>query len=129
MSNPGTPAQGDPSSTIGIGGRTSGQQGASPNHESQQETGGNGGAGLTRNQAGPDVNAPNGAPGQVAPPTGAPEGAPVVGGGEPLDSAMTHANSGAQDTRSSQAGPRDTGMGAPETGGNHDEGDLPPVRR
>jgi len=132
MSNA-TPAsnQADPSTTIGVGGQTSGQQGASPSHETQQETGGNGGAGLTRNQAGPDVNAPNGAPGQVPPPSTAPHGAPVVGGNErePADSAMTHANPGAQDTRSSQAGPRDTGLGAPETGGNQDAGDLPPLQR
>jgi hypothetical protein len=132
MSNP-TPGSGghdQPSTTIGVGGQTSGQQGASPTHETQQETGGNGGAGLTRNQAGPDVNAPNSAPGQVAPPTAAPDGAPVVGGNprEPADSAMTHANPGAQDTRSGQAGVRDTGMGAPETGGNQDQGDLPPPR-
>ena len=121
---------GDASTTIGVGGQTSGGQGASPSHETQTETGGNGGAGLTGNQAGPDVNAPNGGPGQVAPPSGAPDGAPVVGGEprEPADSAMTHANPGGQDTHSSQAGVRDTGLGAPETGGNHDENDLPPVR-
>jgi hypothetical protein len=131
MSNaPSSTGQDQPSTTIGLGGQTSGQQGASPSHETQQETGGNGGAGLTRNQAGPDVNAPNGAPGQVAPPTAAPDGAPVIGGTsrEPADSAMTHANPGAQDTRSRQAGVHETGLGAPETGGNHDEGDLPPVR-
>lgn len=127
ISNPG---QGDPSTTLGVGGQTSGAQGASPGHETQQETGGNGGAGLTGNQAGPDVNAPNGGPGQVPPPAAAPDGAPVVGGNprEPDDSAMTHANPGAQDTRSGQAGPRATGLGAPETGGNQDQGDLPPVR-
>lgn len=121
--------QNDSSTTIGIGGVTSGQQGASPSHETQQETGGNGGAGLTRNQAGPDVNAPNGAPGQVPPPTSAPDGAPVVGGNprEPADSAMTHANPGAQDTRPGQAGVRAAGLGAPETGGNQDAGDLPPA--
>jgi len=132
MSNP-TPgaSQDQASTTTAVGGQTSGQQGASPTHETQQETGGNGGAGLTRNQAGPDVNAPNGAPGQVPPPTAAPDGAPVVGGNrpEPADSAMTHANPGAQDTRSGQAGVHETGLGAPETGGNHDEGDLPPVRQ
>ena len=122
--------QNDPSTTIGIGGATSGQQGASPSHETQQETGGNGGAALTRNQAGPDVNAPNGAPGQVPPPTSDPDSAPVVGGNprEPADSAMIHANPGAQDTRPGQAGVRATGLGAPETGGNQDAGDLPPSR-
>lgn len=130
MNNNPTPSSGQDAPSTAIGGQTSGQQGASLAHETQQETGGNGGAGMTRNQAGPDVNAPNGAPGQVPPPTAAPDGAPVVGGNprEPADSAMTHANPGAQDTRSGQAGPRDTGLGSPETGGSQDAGDLPPVQ-
>ena len=41
---------------------------------------------------------------------------------------MTHSNPGAQDTHSGQAGVHDTGLGTRETGGNHDAGDLPPVR-
>ena len=36
---------------------TSGQQGATPSHETQQETGGSGGDGLTRNQSGETTNA------------------------------------------------------------------------
>ena len=114
-SQPGAPAQDDPSTTIGVGGVTSGQQGATPSHETQQETGGSGGDGLTRNQSGETVNAPTGEAEQ--------------GGmaGEAADSAMTHINRGAQDTRSGQAGPSATGMGSPETGGNQDESDLPPV--
>lgn len=120
--------------TTAIGGRTSGQQGATPTHESQQETGGNGGPGLTRNQAGPDVNAPDGSAENqacqadgagTAPPPPAPRTAPRF---PPDDPAMTHSNPGAQDTRASQSGPRDTGLGAPETGGNQDAGDLPPPR-
>ncbi|MEH6434258.1 hypothetical protein [Massilia sp. DD77] len=109
--------QDDPSTTIGVGGATSGQQGATPSHETQRETGGSGGDGLTRNQSGETENAPSG------------ETLESQGGmaGEAADSAMTHTNRGARDTRSSQAGPMATGMGAPETGGNQDEGDLPPV--
>ena len=60
MSNP--HPQNDPSTTIGVGGVTSGQQGATPTHETQQETGGSGGDGLTRNQAGETLNAPDGTP-------------------------------------------------------------------
>lgn len=117
-SRSGAPAQDDPSTTIGVGGATSGQQGATPSHETQQETGGSGGDGLTRNQAGETLNAPDG---------DIPGGAGGGMAGEAADSAMTHINRGAKDTRSSQAGPSATGMGAPETGGNQDEGDLPPV--
>lgn len=122
--------QDDVSASVAVGGMTSGQKGATPTHESQEETGGNGGPGLTRNQAGPYVNAPDGVS----------EGDPTVQGGsveaddttaparkETVDAAMTHANPGAQDTRSNQAGVRDTGLGAPETGASQDERDLPPV--
>lgn len=120
------PSQDDGAVTVGVGGQTSGQQGATPSHETQEETGGNGGPGLARNQTGPYVNAPDGSealapagagdePGQAAPRT------------ESVDAAMTHANRGAQDTRASQAGNRDTGLGAPETGASQDARDLPPV--
>ena len=59
-STPGAQGRDDPSTTIGVGGVTSGQQGATPSHETQQETGGSGGGGLTRNQSGETVNAPTG---------------------------------------------------------------------
>lgn len=121
----GTPDDG--SVTVGVGGQTSGQQGATPSHESQTETGGNGGPGLTRNQSGPYVNAPDGtadaAPDAAATNVETPDAAPRT---ESVDAAMTHANPGAQDTRAGQAGPRESGLGAPETGGNQDEKDLPP---
>lgn len=117
-SNPGSGK--DDSVTVGVGGQTSGQQDATPSHESQTETGGNGGPGLTRNQSGPYVNAPDGTEGADAT-----DAAPRT---ESVDAAMTHANPGAQDTRSGQAGVRDTGLGTPETGGNQDERDLPPVQ-
>lgn len=117
-SSPGKSSPDSESVTVGVGGQTSGQQGATPQHESQEETGGNGGPGLTRNQSGPYVNAPDGAE-QIA------QDAPRT---ESVDAAMTHANPGAQDTRASQAGRHETGLGTPETGGNQDEDDLPPAR-
>lgn len=117
-STPGKSGPDSDSVTVGVGGQTSGQQGATPSHETQEETGGNGGPGLTRNQSGPYVNAPDGAD-QVA------QAAPRT---ESLDAAMTHANPGAQDTRASQAGRNETGLGAAETGGNQSEDDLPPAR-
>jgi hypothetical protein len=116
--------------TVGIGGQTSGQQGATPSHESQTETGGNGGPGLTRNQSGPYVNAPDGTEGDEPPITdGSAAPQPEAPSTVPLDTAATHTNPGAQDTRPGQAGPKVTGMGAPETGGNQNAGDLPPFTR
>lgn len=106
--------QNDPSTTLGVGGATSGQEGATPTHETQQETGGSGGDGLTRNQSGETANAPDGTP---------------VGGGADVEaegSAMTNVARGPQDTRPNQASPTGTGLGTPETGGNQDERDLPP---
>jgi hypothetical protein len=107
--------QNDPSTTLGVGGTTSGQQGATPTHETQQETGGSGGDGLTRNQSGETANAPSGAaaPGRHV---------------EAEGSAMTNTGRGPQDTRPNQASPTGTGLGTPETGGNQDEADLPPAR-
>lgn len=134
---PTSPTPHDPTTqdeaSVAVGGRTSGQQGATVTHESQQETGGNGGPGLSRNQAGPYVNAPDGA--REGDPTinAANEGASVEAldsqpRGESVDAAMTHANPGAQDTRASQAGARETGLGTPETGASQSENDLPPLK-
>ena len=127
--SPSTTSGQDDTVTVGVGGQTSGQQGATPSHESQTETGGNGGPGLTRNQSGPYVNAPDGtedaAPDAAATNIETAEAAPRT---ESVDAAMTHANPGAQDTRASQAGRRETGLGTPETGGNQSEQDLPPVQ-
>jgi hypothetical protein len=125
-----TQSPGSDGATVGIGGQTSGQQGATPSHESQTETGGNGGPGLTRNQSGPYVNAPDGTEGNeplITNGSAAPQ--PEAPSTVPLDTAATHANPGAQDTRPDQAGPKVTGMGAPETGGNQTAGDLPPFTR
>jgi hypothetical protein len=107
--------QNDPSTTLGVGGTTSGQQGATPSHETQQETGGSGGDGLTRNQSGETTNAPSGAPA-------------ASGHVEAEGSAMTNIGRGPQDTRPNQASPTGTGLGTPETGGNQSEADLPPAR-
>ena len=115
MNNPNNPGQQDPSTTLGVGGDTSGQQGATPSHETQQETGGSGGDGLTRNQSGETANAPDGSPVGSSP--AAAEG-----------SAMTNIGRGPQDTRPNQASDTGTGLGTPETGGNQDESDLPPAR-
>ncbi|MFL6675183.1 MAG: hypothetical protein ACJ8LG_18070 [Massilia sp.] len=103
------------SETVSVGGLTSGEEGATPTHETMQETGGSGGAGLTRHEG--DT------PGQAAPAGGAakdrqecaPEGA---------DSAATHIVRGYQDTRSHQAGGSDTGLGTPETGANQTPADM-----
>lgn len=118
MSNSASQQQGKPgdsSPALGVGGVTSGQQGATPSHETQQETGGSGGPGLTRNQVGEALNAPDGSSG--------------LGGAAPgqPDSAMTHTARGATDTRGAQASPGGTGLGTPETGGNQAGADLPPV--
>ena len=117
MSNPSSP-QDDASTTLGVGGPTSGQQGATRRHETQQETGGSGGDGLSRNQAGATTNAPDGATATGS--ADAPKRAQAPG------SAMTHTARGPQDTRPDQASKTGTGLGTPETGGNQDEGDLPP---
>lgn len=121
MSNPGSP-QDDASTTLGVGGATSGQQGATPRHETQQETGGSGGDGLSRNQAGATTNAPDGGSTAGSPASSAETRKQTQAPG----SAMTHTACGPQDTRPDQASKTGTGLGTPETGGNQDEGDLPP---
>lgn len=116
-----------------VGGPTSGQQGATLRSESQEETGGNGGPGMTRNQSGPYVNAPDGSD-AVPAARDAPNGLQTVSPAptarsEAADVAMTHINPGGQDTRASQAGVHDTGLGARETGASQDDADLPPLNR
>lgn len=109
----------DPSTTLGLGGATSGQAGATPRHETQQETGGSGGAQLTHSTG--DIDS---TPGQAAAsPPGAPEPRPEADG-----SAVQSGARGAQDTRGRQAGGTGTGLGSPETGANQSEADLPPAR-
>jgi hypothetical protein len=105
------------STTLGLGGTTSGQAGATPQHETQQETGGSGGAQLTQSTGEIDA-APGQVPGNKPPAPGSPPQAD--------DSAVQSGARGAQDTRSRQAGGTGTGLGTPETGANQSEADLPP---
>lgn len=123
----GSAAQDAASTTLGVGGATSGQAGATPRHETQQETGGSGGAQLTHStgeiDAAPDRQADQGA-GAAA---GAPEPRPEADG-----SAVQSGSRGALDTRSQQGGGQGgtmgTGLGSPETGANQSQEDLPPAR-
>jgi hypothetical protein len=103
------------SETVSVGGLTSGEEGATPTHETMQETGGSGGAGLTRHEGDtPGEPAPAGRAGQSRQ-----ECEP-----EAVDSAITHVVRGFQDTRSHQAGGTETGLGTPETGANQTPADL-----
>jgi hypothetical protein len=114
------------SPVLGVGGPTSGEAGSTLSHETMAETGGSGGAPLTKprkeesgrsmqssgsnkNQGDAMQNAVNAA--------AAPEGA---------GTAATATGRGAQDTRSQQAGIQPTGLGTPETGGNQSPDDLAP---
>jgi len=130
----------DAGATIGMGGATSGQAGATPSHETQRETGGSGGEQLTASQgdavpdrAGPgdaagtgaDTDAGTGADKHAA---AAHDGAPSVprNPAEPDDSSMHSGARGALDTRSSQAGGTGTGLGSQESGANQSPADLAP---
>ena len=120
-----SPTSGDGQSvTIGVGNPTSGEEGATLTHETMQETGGSGGDALTKPRdleaAPPAPVSSDAAQRQQADATAAPEAA---------GSDATAIASGYQDTRSSQAGRGDTGLGTPETGGNQNESDLPPPRK
>jgi hypothetical protein len=126
----GNAQHGDPSTTIGVGGPTSGEAGSTPTHETQAETGGSGGSGLTRNEAGASrqgadqeatarQSSGDSAMNRSARPSGRGETAAPA-----ADSAMNAHMRGFQDTRSEQAGPSETGLGSPETGANQDMEDL-----
>jgi hypothetical protein len=109
---------------IGVGNPTSGEEGSTLTHETMQETGGSGGDALTKPR---DVEtAPR------APVSAEAERRQQGDGAEAPEGAGSDATAiarGYQDTRSSQAGPGETGLGTPETGGNQDEGDLAPPRK
>jgi len=113
-----SPASNGPA-TVGIGEATSGQAGATPSHETQQETGGSGGAQLTHSTGEIDK-----------PPGTTPPDAPAPGSttDEAQGSAMQSGARGAQDTRARQGGTTGTGLGTPETGANQSSGDLAPPR-
>lgn len=112
-------AQDAASASVGIGGVTSGQAGATPTHETQQETGGSGGDQLTHSTG--EIDKPADQAAGKTPP--APPTPP-----QPDNSAMQSGARGAQDTRAQQAGGTGTGLGTPETGANQSEDDLPPAR-
>lgn len=111
------PSNDSASTTAGIGGPTSGQAGATPSHETQQETGGSGGAQLTHSTGEVDA-APDSAPGTLPV---APEPAPEAQG-----SAVQTGARGHLDTTSGQAGGTGTGIGSRESGANQSQDDLPP---
>lgn len=92
--------------TNGIGSDDVDQDGRPDPVASQAETGGSGGAGLTRHE-GDGIDA----------------GATAPGG-----STQAHAR-GAFDTRADQAGAAETGLGDAESGANQDAGDLAPRAR
>lgn len=114
----------DASTTIGVGGATSGQAGATPSHETQQETGGSGGEQLTASQGElPEARRERGT--GAAPSADGPPAVPR-NPAEPDDSSMHSGARGAFDTRSDQAGGTGTGLGAPESGANQSPDDLAP---
>jgi hypothetical protein len=110
--------------TMGVGGPTSGEEGATLTHETMQETGGSGGDALTKPR---DVEtAPRGTVSEDA------ARRQQDGSADEPEGAGTDATAiarGPQDTRSRQASPGSTGLGTPETGGNQDEDDLAPPRQ
>jgi hypothetical protein len=99
----------DEAVTVGFGGPVCCQDGSRPSSETQRETGGSGGDGLTRNDAteGPEP---------VEPPEAAIPPHPHWTG--------ESGKRGFQDTRSEQAGGTETGLGVPETGANQKPEDL-----
>lgn len=114
------------STTIGVGNPTSGEEGSTLTHETMAETGGSGGEALT--QPRPEEEAPMSGRSSQTGDAGNRQGQPD----EPAEgegTAATAINRGYQDTRSRQASPGSTGLGAPETGGNQSEDDLAPPRR
>lgn len=105
-------SQDEASTTIGVGGATSGQAGATPAHETQAETGGSGGEQLTHSHG--EIE------GKRAPSPTSPKPAPLQ------ESAVQTGARGALDTRAEQGGGTGTGLGSPESGANQSQEDLPP---
>jgi hypothetical protein len=111
------------SAMTALGNVTSGEAGATPDHETMAETGGSGGDALTKPRR--EETAPLSGTRQSGDAGNRQADEHTEGEG----TAATAINRGYQDTRSRQSGPQKTGLGAPETGGNQDEGDLAPPRR
>ena len=118
---PGKGGQNEQSATIGVGNPTSGEQGSTLTHETMAETGGSG------TQPRPEEEAPMSPRASQAGTAASRQGTPEDEA-EGAGTAATAINRGYQDTRSRQASPGSTGLGAPETGGNQDEDDLEPPR-
>jgi hypothetical protein len=114
------------STTIGVGNPTSGEQGSTLTHETMAETGGSGGRALT--QPKPEEEAPRSGGGSQSGDAGNRQGESMQSA-EGEGTAATAINRGYQDTRSRQASPGSSGLGAPETGGNQSEDDLAPPRQ
>ena len=98
------------SGTTGIGDDDLDENGQADATHDQSETGGSGGAGLTRNEG-------NDGPGSVAAPA------------KPLHPATLSGARGAADTTSEQAGGSETGLGTSETSANQSPADLAPAAR
>jgi hypothetical protein len=106
----------DPSSSpadeevnVGFGGPVTGQDGSRPSSENQRETGGSGGAGLSRNDATESAD-----PVQTA-----------HAATKPRPHAIGESGArGFQDTHGEQAGGTATGLGVPESGANQKPEDL-----
>ena len=118
---PGKGGQNEQSATLGVGNPTSGEQGSTLTHETMAETGGSG------TQPRPEEEAPMSPRASQAGTAASRQGTPEDEA-EGAGTAATAINRGYQDTRSRQASPGSTGLGAPETGGNQDEDDLAPPR-
>jgi len=118
---PGKGGQNEQSATIGVGNPTSGEAGSTLTHETMAETGGSG------TQPRPEEDAPLSHGASQSGAAGSRQGAPEDQA-EGAGTAATAINRGYQDTRSRQASPGSTGLGAAETGGNQGEDDLAPPR-
>ena len=94
------------SGTTGIGDDDLDEDGQADAAHDQSETGGSGGAGLTRHEG-------DGQPGSTA--------------ARPVHPPTQSGALGAEDTRAEQAGVHPTGLGSAETGANQDPDDMAPA--
>jgi hypothetical protein len=111
--------------TVTMGNATSGEAGSTLTHETMAETGGSGGDAMTKpsNAEAAPLTRGSGQPADIGHRDGVAKGAE---GAEAEGSDATAITRGFQDTRSAQASPGNTGLGAPETGANQSEDDLAP---
>jgi hypothetical protein len=123
--------KGGDSPVLGVGGATSGEAGATPTHETMAETGGSGGAPLTKPRREESASMQSSQRGDAGKRQGdaMQHAVDTASGTEGAGTAATATARGAQDTRSQQSGIQPTGLGTPETGGNQSERDLAPPRK